>query len=149
MNEFLHKALALLPHGPEFRFIDELLELDPGVSGKARYTVRGDEPFLRGHFPNDPLFPGVLILEAAAQLGGIVAQSDPTIPPLQGLKLTALRSIKIRGSAKPGEAIILAAKMMGRMPNLVQAEVRAEVDQTTILEGVLVLSGEPVRICAA
>ena len=74
-------ALAFLPHGPEFRFVDRLLTLDPGKNGSGEYKVRGDEPFLRGHFPGQPLFPGVLLVEAAAQLAGTVAQSDPQIPP--------------------------------------------------------------------
>src|SRR3954454_19207424 len=99
----MNDALKLLPHGPEFRFLDRLVALDPGKSGAGEYTVRGDEPFLRGHFPGEPLFPGVLLLEAAAQLAGTVAQSDPQIPPLAGLKLTAMRGIKIVGTARPRE----------------------------------------------
>ncbi len=91
----LDKALSLLPHGAEFRFLDRLAKLDPGQSGAGGYKVRGDEPFLRGHFPGQPIFPGVLLVEAAAQLAGVVAQSDPKIPPLAGLKLTALRNVKI------------------------------------------------------
>src|SRR5215467_11713084 len=98
-DDLLKKALASLPHGPEFRFLDRLTRLEPGVKGAGEYTVRGDEPFLRGHFPGQPLFPGVLLVEAAAQLAGTVAQSDPQIPPLAGLKLTALRGIKILGTA--------------------------------------------------
>src|SRR5882762_4449069 len=101
----LQAALNLLPHGPEFRFVDRLLSLTPGKEGVSEYRVRGDEPFLRGHFPGAPLFPGVLLVEAAAQLAGIVAQSDPQIQPLAGLKLTALRNVKILGSARPGETI--------------------------------------------
>ena len=62
------KALAGLPHGPEFRFLDSILELDPGKTGSGEYRVRGNEQFLRGHFPGQPLFPGVLLIEAAAQL---------------------------------------------------------------------------------
>src|SRR5580692_3632272 len=103
MNDVEKKALASLPHGPEFRFLDRLLNLEPGKMGVGEYTVRGDEPFLRGHFPGQPIFPGVLLVEAAAQLAGTVAQSDPAIPPLAGLKLTAFRNVKILGSAKPGE----------------------------------------------
>src|ERR1043166_6075088 len=81
MTDLLAKALAHLPHGPEFRFLDKLTALVPGQSGAGEYTLRGDENFLRGHFPGAPLMPGVLLVEAAAQLAGVVAQSDPSIPP--------------------------------------------------------------------
>src|SRR5919198_4813028 len=95
MSENLSNALAWLPHGTGFRFLDRLLALDPGQSGAGQYTVRGDEPFLRGHFPGQPMMPGVLLVEAAAQLAGTVAQSDPQRTPLRGLKLTAIRGAKI------------------------------------------------------
>src|SRR3974377_630747 len=92
-TERLAAALARLPHGRGFRFLDRLVKLEAGKTGAGEYTVRGDEPFLRGHFPGQPMFPGVLLIEAAAQLAGAVAQCDPNIPPLPGLKLTALRSV--------------------------------------------------------
>ena len=85
MSDSLSNALAALPHGPEFRFIDRLLALAPGQSGEGEYTLRGDEPFLSGHFPGHPLMPGVLLIEAAAQLAGTVAQSDPNVTPLKNL----------------------------------------------------------------
>src|SRR3954447_25825470 len=103
MSDPFAAILAGLPHGPEFRFLDRLLSLEPGQSGTGEYLVRGDEPFLKGHFPGAPLFPGVLLLEAAAQLAGTVAQSDPKLTPLKELKLTALKGVKILGSARPGE----------------------------------------------
>jgi 3-hydroxyacyl-[acyl-carrier-protein] dehydratase len=137
----LSTALSLLPHGPEFRFVDKLLSLTPGKEGVGEYRVRGDEPFLRGHFPGEPLFPGVLLVEAAAQLAGVLAQSDPQIPPLPGLKLTALRNVKILGTARPGETIRLEARMGGRMGNLVQAQVTASVDGRPVLHAELTLSG--------
>jgi 3-hydroxyacyl-[acyl-carrier-protein] dehydratase len=138
----LGQALQLLPHGPEFRFIDRLLKLDPGRSGTAELRVDPDAPFLRGHFPQQPLFPGVLLIEAAAQLAGIVAQSDPQIAPLSGLKLTAVRGVKITGTAKPGEIIWFEAIVTGRLKNLAQAEVTAMVENRLILQGALTLSGE-------
>lgn len=136
--------MSFLPHGPEFRFVDRLLSLDPGKSGVGEYTVRGEEPFLRGHFPGQPLFPGVLLVEASAQLAGTVAQSDPQIAPLSGLKLTALRGIKIFGTAKPGEVILLEARVLNRMGNLVQAQVNASVREQVVLQGELTLSGVEV-----
>src|SRR5207247_9933608 len=113
MNEDLTAALDLLPHGSEFRFLDRLLSLEPGKSGAGEYAVRGDEPFLRGHFPGRPMMPGVLLVEAAAQLAGVVAQSDQAIPPLPGPKLTASRGGKIRGTATPGEIIRSAPRLVG------------------------------------
>ena len=137
----LERALRSLPHGPEFRFLDRLTSLEPGKNGTGEYTVRGDEPFLRGHFPGQPVFPGVLLVEAAAQLAGTVAQSDPTIPPMDGLKLTALRAVKILGTARPGQTIQLRARITGRLGNLVQAQVDASVDGHAILQAELTLSG--------
>ena len=135
------KALDALPHGPEFRFLDHLLSLTPGRDGVAEYRIRGDEPFLRGHFPGSPLFPGVLLVEACAQLAGVVAQSDPRFAPLADLKLTAVRSAKIVGSAAPGEILRLRAEVTGRLGNLVQADVNASAGDRLLLEGSLTLSG--------
>jgi 3-hydroxyacyl-[acyl-carrier-protein] dehydratase len=142
MNDPLVAALKSLPHGPEFRFLDRLVSLEPGIAGMGEYTVRGDEPFLRGHFPGQPLFPGVLLVEAAAQLAGTVAQSDPQIPPMAGLKLTALRNVKILGTARPGEVIRLEARVTGRLGRLVQAQASATVAGQTVLQAELTLSGE-------
>ena len=142
MNEALGRALESLPHGAEFRFIDRLLALDPGIAGAGEYQVRGNEPFLRGHFPNQPLMPGVLLLEAAAQLAGTVAQSDPNVPPMPGLKLTAVRGAKILGTARPGEVVRLEARVVGRLNNLVQARAMALVNGRLVLEAELTLSGD-------
>jgi len=139
----LQLALSRLPHGAEFRFIDRLTQLDPGLTGQGEYRVRGDEPFLRGHFPGQPLFPGVLLVEAAAQLAGVVAQSDPRITPLKNLKLTAFRNVKILGSARPGETIVLEAAIAGRLGNLVQARTSASVGGAVILTAEVTLSGDP------
>ena len=145
MTPDLKQALAFLPHGLEFRFIDHLLQLEPGRKGIGEYQVRGDEPFLRGHFPGEPLFPGVLLVEGGAQLAGTVAQSDPSIQPLPGLKLTAISKIKILGSARPGEAIRFEADITGRIANLVHATVRAYVINQRIMEGEIILSGDQAR----
>lgn len=139
----LEQALELLPHGPGFRFVDRLLSLVPGREGVGEFAVHGDEPWLRGHFPGDPLLPGVLLIEAAAQLAGVIAQNDPRLPPLPGLKLTALRNVKILGSARPGEAVRLEARVTARLGSLVQAQASAFVAGTKILTAELTLSGTP------
>jgi len=135
-------ALLFLPHGPEFRFLDRIVKLEPGESGEAEYMVRGDEPFLKGHFQAQPIFPGLLLVEAAAQLAGVVAQSDSKRSPSPGLKLTAVRNAKILGTARPGEMIRIRAQVIGRLDNLVQASASAFVNETKVLQAELVLSGE-------
>ena len=140
MNDLI-SALKLLPHGAEFRFLDRLTSLNPGQSGAGEHTIRGDELFLRGHFPGEPIFPGVLLVEAAAQLAGVVAQSDPQIPPLKNLKLTALRNVKILGTARPGEVIEIEARITGRLGTLVQAQATARVTGEIVLTAELTLSG--------
>ena len=142
-EDFLAAALRHLPHGPEFRFLDRLLELDPGKLGLGEYTVRGDEAFLRGHFPGNPLMPGVLLIEAGAQLAGVVAQSDPTTSPLSGLKLTALRAVKIFGSVAPGEVISIRAQIIGRLGGLVQATAEVHAGAQRLLVAELTLAGQP------
>lgn len=144
MHDPLAEALRSLPHGDEFRFLDRLISLEPGQRGTGEYTVREDEPFLRGHFPGRPMFPGVLLVEAAAQLAGVVAQSDPNIPSMPGLKLTAMRNVKIVGTARPREVIRLSAEINGRLGNLVQAQVTASVAGRLVMQAELSLSGETV-----
>ena len=143
MSDFLRAALGRLPHGPEFRFLDRLVSLVPGKEGVGTYRVHGDVPFLRGHFPGDPILPGVLLLEAVAQLAGVVAQSDPAIPPLADLRLTAVRGAKILGSARPGQDVRLEVWITGRLGGLIQARGRASVDAQEVLVTELTFTGKP------
>ncbi len=141
MKEALQNALRTLPHGPEFRFLDRLLALAPGKTGVGEYLVREDERFLKGHFPGDPILPGVLLVEAAAQLAGVVAQTDPGIAPMPGLKLAALNRVKITGTARPGEIVRLEAEVTGRIGNMVQAQASAYVGESKVLSCEITLAG--------
>jgi 3-hydroxyacyl-[acyl-carrier-protein] dehydratase len=139
----LVQALSALPHGPSFRFIDELLEVQPGISATARWTLKGDEAFLEGHFPGIPILPGVIMIEALAQLGGILAQSDRGDHPLKNVRLTAVRQFKILGSIPPGQTLTIQAKQDAVMPGLVQ--ISGEIttaEGTKLATGSVVLSGD-------
>lgn len=142
MPDTLQAALRALPHGPEFRFVDELISLEPGVEGVGIYRVRGDEDFLVGHFPGHPMVPGVILLEAIAQLGGVVAQSDPVQPPLADLRLTGIRAAKILGAAVPGEVLEIRARVEGRMGGLVQIAGEITGANGLLATGKVTLSGE-------
>jgi 3-hydroxyacyl-[acyl-carrier-protein] dehydratase len=133
--------LEALPHGPGFRFLDSVSSLVPGRSGVATYRVHGAEPFLAGHFPGRPIVPGVILIEAVAQLAGVVAQSDPTIAPLDDLRLSAVRSAKIFGTAGPGTVLEISAEIAGRLGPLVQATGSITADGTTLLTTQITLSG--------
>jgi len=135
-------ALALLPHGPEFRFVDRLLELERGKRGVGEYEVKAGSEFLRGHFPGHPIMPGVLMIEALAQVAGTVAQSDPSIAPLADLRLTAIRGAKILGTASPGQRLRIEVEIVARLGNLIQAKGTVVVGGEKIVEAELVLSGQ-------
>jgi 3-hydroxyacyl-[acyl-carrier-protein] dehydratase len=140
-TDLLQLAMRSLPHGPEFRFVDRLISLEPGKTGVGEYLVRGDEYYLRGHLPGEPIFPGVLLVEAGAQVAGMVAQEDPANPSLPRLKLTALRAVKIFGSAKPGETLRIEATITGRLGLMVQATASAHVGDVKVMSAELVLIG--------
>jgi 3-hydroxyacyl-[acyl-carrier-protein] dehydratase len=141
--DILELAMRSLPHGPEFRFVDRMVSLTPGKEGVGEYRIRGDEFYLRGHLPGEPILPGVLLVEAGAQVAGMVAQDDPANPTWPRMKLSALRAVKILGSAKPGDNLRIEAVITGRLDNLVQAAVTACICETRVLAAELTLAGMP------
>lgn len=138
----LAAALASLPHGPEFRFVDRIESLTPGSAAVGIYRLPPDANFLKGHFPSQPIMPGVLMLESLAQVAGIAAQTSPDIPPLAELRLTAIRQTKILGTIAPGQTLRIQAIVAGRLGTLVQASGTVSTeDGTCLLEGQVTLSG--------
>ncbi|RYD24880.1 MAG: beta-hydroxyacyl-ACP dehydratase [Verrucomicrobiaceae bacterium] len=141
MSPDLETALQSLPHGPSFRFVDRLVSLTPGVDATGIYQVRGDESFLEGHFPGHPMMPGVILVEAIAQLGGVVAQTDPEQAPMSDLRLTGIRAAKILGAAAPGERLEISAKVEGRLGRLVQIDGEVRAGDNLLASARITLSG--------
>ena len=141
MNHDLEAALGALPHGQAFRFLDALESLVPGLEATASYLVRGDEAFLEGHFPGNPMMPGVILIEAIAQLGGVLTQTDPKHPVMADLRLTGVRAAKILGAAVPGERLRIRAKLEGRLGGLVQIEGDVVGPHGLLATGKVMLSG--------
>jgi 3-hydroxyacyl-[acyl-carrier-protein] dehydratase len=102
--------VALLPHRPPFRFVDGVDACDPAGTVRAHYKVTGDEPFLAGHFPGNPVFPGVLQLEALAQAGAIALLADPRYAnklPLFG----GVEDARFRRIVRPGDRLDLEVEI--------------------------------------
>jgi 3-hydroxyacyl-[acyl-carrier-protein] dehydratase len=100
----------LLPQRPPFRFVDAVDELVPGERVRARYRVTGAEAFLAGHFPGNPIFPGVIQLEALAQAGAVALLSDERYAgslPLFG----GVEEVRWRRQVRPGDELVLDVVM--------------------------------------
>ena len=98
--------VGLLPHRPPFRFVDAVDSVVPGESVRARYRVTGEEAFLAGHFPGNPVFPGVIQLEALAQAAAIALLSDERYTgklPLFG----GVEKVRFRRVVRPGDELVL------------------------------------------
>jgi 3-hydroxyacyl-[acyl-carrier-protein] dehydratase len=133
--ELLEYALKLLPHGPEFRFVDRMLSLTCGKEGVGEYRVREE------NCPANDQFPAMLLVECGAQVAGIVVQEDLFNPNWPRMKLTALRKVEISGTPRAGDVLRIEAVITGRLGVLVQAAVSGTLNDEKILAAELTLSG--------
>jgi 3-hydroxyacyl-[acyl-carrier-protein] dehydratase len=124
-----------LPHREPFIFVDKVVSVTPGEAAECSKRFDGGEPFFHGHFPGDPLVPGVLLAEALAQTAGIAAGQ-----PGRTFHLSAIRSMKFLAPVRPGMELRLFARKTAGVGGLWQFEVSAKVETQTVAEGILVLA---------
>ena len=125
----IHKIMSLLPHRYPFLLVDRVVECVPGDHIKAYKNVSFNEPFFQGHFPGAPVMPGVLILEALAQTGGLFALAGSTEDFSDKLFLfTGLDGVKFRRQVVPGDRLELTCCNLRRKMMMCKMEAKAFVD---------------------
>lgn len=117
----------VLPHRYPFLLVDRVIELAPGQRAVGLKNVTINEPFFAGHFPGRPVMPGVLIVEAMAQLGAIALLAVPENRGKLGL-LAGLDRVRFRRMVKPGDSLRLQIEVLQRRGSMGRAAGTAEVD---------------------
>jgi 3-hydroxyacyl-[acyl-carrier-protein] dehydratase len=126
--------ISLLPHRPPFRFVDAIDALEPGASVQGRYRVTGEEELLAGHFPGNPVFPGVLQLEALAQTGAIAVLADDRYAgklPLFG----GVEKVRFRRLVRPGDELLMTVELERLSARGGWGQGRATVEGKTACDG--------------
>ena len=141
-------VLAAIPHRPPFRFIDEILELDDDHI-VAAYRFRDDADFYRGHFPENPITPGVLLLEAMAQAGVVahgiylLARAGADEHPLVTLFTDA--HVEFTGVVRPGSRVVVRGRKLVFRRRLLRSLVEMTLeDGSVVCSGTLTGMGVPV-----
>jgi 3-hydroxyacyl-[acyl-carrier-protein] dehydratase len=130
---------ALLPHRYPFALVDRIIDYIPGERAVGIKNVTFNEPHFQGHFPGQPIMPGVLIVEAMAQVGGIVLSQ---IPGVNGLCVFAgIDKVRFRRPVVPGDRLIMTVNLLAiKRLRFGKMQARAEVDGELACEGELMFS---------
>jgi len=127
----LQHILKLLPHRYPFLLIDKVVDVEPGVRGRGIKNVTYNEPVFTGHFPDNPVFPGVLILEALAQASIMVgfAEQAQAGAEEQNLYLYAgIDKARFKKPVVPGDQLFLDVEVLKTRRGIWQFDAKATVD---------------------
>jgi len=133
--------MEMLPHRYPFLLVDRVIKLIPDDRIVALKNVTINEPFFQGHFPGKPVMPGVLIIEAMAQAGGILAYQ--TAPPEKRNRLIyfmGMDKVRFRKMVQPGDQIIFEAKILKFRSKVAKMSGTATVDDQLVAEAELMAS---------
>ena len=123
----IEEIQAILPHRPPFLLVDKITDYVPGEWAKGIKAVTVNEPFFVGHFPQYHVMPGVLIIEALAQVGAAAVLSLPEHRGKIGF-LGAVKNARFRRQVTPGDVLTLTCTILREKAGVAQAEAVAEVD---------------------
>ena len=134
------EILRLLPHRYPFLLVDRILEMTPGpvvVGSKVRglKNVSVNEPFFQGHFPGNPVMPGVLVLECMAQVGGCLFFAGEAEPEKKLMYLSGVDKVRFRRPVFPGDQLVVVAEILQVRLTLVRMKAEARVDGALCAEG--------------
>jgi 3-hydroxyacyl-[acyl-carrier-protein] dehydratase len=139
----LDESLLRLPHAFPFRMIDRILEIDKGKKAIALKNISIDEPYFLGHFPKEPILPGVLIVEAMAQTGGLAFESSFEKEE-EGIPVLArIEEFRLKRKVIPGDQLIIEAEVLHVFSGMAKVKVLARVEGDIVAEGMLVLAKRP------
>ena len=135
----IHEILARLPHRYPFLLVDRVLEIEPNKSIHAYKNVTINEPFFVGHFPHHPVMPGVLIMEALAQAGGILAFKSLGEKPAPDtvFYFAGLDEVRFKRPILPGDQLHLHVEVERQMRGVWKFKGEARVDGQIAAEGKL------------
>jgi 3-hydroxyacyl-[acyl-carrier-protein] dehydratase len=123
--------------------IDRILEIEPGKKAIALKNVSVDELQSSGHFSGEPVLPGILILEALAQTGGLAFHSQEETEGGGIPFLARIEEFRLQGKAVPGDQLILEAEVLRVFSSLAMVRVQARIGDEPVAEGTLILAKGP------
>jgi 3-hydroxyacyl-[acyl-carrier-protein] dehydratase len=117
---------AIIPHREPFLLVDEVTELEPGERAAGRYLVKADEWYLAGHFPGNPIMPGVLQVEALAQLGAVCGLAHPDFAGKLAL-FAGIDDVRFKRIVRPGDVLDLECQITRLRGPIGKADASAHV----------------------
>ncbi len=142
MNFDVEKIMELLPHRYPFLLVDRVIEIEPGVGLSAIKNVTVNEPFFQGHFPGQPIMPGVLILEAMAQATGLLAFSGLIDTNDKLYMLVGIDKARFRGQVVPGDQLKLQVTLKRNVRGIGMFDCKALVDDEVVAEAQMMCSAQ-------
>lgn len=137
----IERIIEILPHRWPFVLVDRVTEVIPNERIRGHKCVSMNEPWFQGHFPGHPIMPGVLVIEALAQIGGILAYASEPFDASQSLLyFLGIDKAKFRRPVIPGDRLDLEVTVMQHRTNVWKLRGEASVDGTLCAQGELLAS---------